>query len=150
KVRYAGFVCRGNDGAEVRCLLETKMFHLINVPYTLLNPTAGREPPLGLTIDRDYGNVISAARACGVGAAIYSPLAGGALTDDAVRGRPRHPLARPPRENEEQVARERAQARSLRFLCDATGLSLAQAAFRFILMHEGVTTALGGFSSIAQ
>ena len=42
KIRYAGFICRGNDGDEVRQLLDTGVFHLINAPYTLFNPTAGR------------------------------------------------------------------------------------------------------------
>ena len=150
KARYAGFICRGDDGAEVRRLLDTRLFHLINVPYSLLNPTAGRELPPGLTVERDYANVITAARERGVGTAIYSPLAGGVLSDDAVHGRPRHPLARPAREDDEKAARRRMSAAALRFLGEETGLSLAQAAFRFILMHEGVTTALGGFSSIAQ
>jgi len=36
-------------------------------------------------------------------------------------------------------------ARSLTFLSREAGCTLAQAAFRFALMHEGVSTALGGF-----
>ena len=40
KTRYVGFICRGNDGAEVRQLIDTGRFHLINLVYTLLNPTA--------------------------------------------------------------------------------------------------------------
>lgn len=77
KVRAAGFICRGDDGPEVRQLLSTDIFQLINVPYTLLNPTAGQPCPQGLTVNQDFGDVISAAHASGVGAAIYSPLAGG-------------------------------------------------------------------------
>ena len=150
KVRHAGFICRGNDGAEVQQLLATGVFRLINVPYTLLNPSAGQRVPPGLAVERDYGDVISAARAAGVGAAIYSPLAGGALTDDALTGGVRHPLARPDRASAEKATRRREAATRLRFLCEATGLSLAQAAIRFILMHEGVTTVLGGFSSVEQ
>src|ERR1700686_5923814 len=37
KINYAGFVCRGGDGDEARQLLDTGLFALINVPYTLLN-----------------------------------------------------------------------------------------------------------------
>lgn len=150
KVRLAGFICRGNDGDEVRRLLATGVFHLINVPYTLLNPTAGRPTPPGLSVDRDHGQVIDAALAAGAGTAIYSPLAGGVLTDEFAGDAVRHPLARPARGTAAEIARLREKALALRFVAQATGLTLAQAAFRFILMHAGVTTALGGFSSIAQ
>jgi hypothetical protein len=32
KARFAGFICRGNDGEQVRQLLDTSLFHMINVP----------------------------------------------------------------------------------------------------------------------
>jgi aryl-alcohol dehydrogenase-like predicted oxidoreductase len=41
-------------------------------------------------------------------------------------------------------------ARALTFLSRENGCTLAQAAFRFVLMHKGVATALGGFSTKAQ
>jgi len=150
KIRYAGFICRGNDGDEVRRLLDTGVFHLINAPYTLLNPTAGRARPKGLTVKNDYGDVISAARARGAAAAIYSPLASGFLTDNSVAGIPRHDLARAYDLESAASLRLRRMARSLTFLSRENGCTLAQAAFRFVLMHEGVATALGGFSTKVQ
>ena len=105
---------------------------------------------MGLAVERDYGDVIPAAMSAGAGAAIYSPLAGGALTDDTMSGTVRHPLARPDRAASDKAALTRARVEKLRFLAQATGLSLAQAAVRFILMLEGVTTVLGGFSSTSQ
>lgn len=154
KVRYAGFICRGADGAEVRQVLATGVFRLINVPYTLLNPTAGRamvSDPAGLKpFDRDYGQVIDAAHEAGAGAAIYSPLSGGFLTDEFADDTAGHPLARPARGSNDVIARTRSKVQALRFLRDATGLTMAQAAIRFILMHPRVTTVLGGFSSIEQ
>ena len=38
----------------------------------------------------------------------------------------------------------------MRFLAMENNLTLAQAAYRFILMHEHVTTVVGGFSSQEQ
>ncbi len=38
----------------------------------------------------------------------------------------------------------------MRFLATENDLTLAQAAYRFILMHEHVTTVVGGFSSQEQ
>ncbi len=150
KARHVGFICRGNDGAHVRRLLDTGAFSLINAPYTLLNPTAGYVKPAGL-VAKDYGDVLDAAFEAGVGGSIYSPLAGGFLTDDAVRGHERHPLARkPPDATNDSTQRNLAAATKLQFLAREHGTSLAQAAYRFILGHRGVTTALGGFSAIEQ
>lgn len=150
KIKYAGFICRGNDGEEVRQLLGTGVFHLINVPYTLFNPTAGRVRPHGLTVEKDFGDVISFAYAHGEAAAIYSPLASGYLTDDSVAGIPRHELARTYDLESPASLRLRQMARALTFLSRENGCTLAQAAFRFVLMHQGVATALGGFSTKAQ
>ena len=150
KIKYAGFICRGNDGAEVRQLLDTGVFDLINVPYTLFNPTAGRGRPNGLTLEKDFSDVISSAHARGAAAAVYSPLASGFLTDDSVAGLPRHELARVYDLESPASLRLRRMARELTFLSRENGCTLAQAAFRFALMHDGVATALGGFSTQAQ
>jgi aryl-alcohol dehydrogenase-like predicted oxidoreductase len=150
KIKYAGFICRGNDGEEVRALLDTGVFHLVNVPYTLFNPTAGRARPNGLKVEKDFGDVISFAQAHGAAAAVYSPLASGYLTDDAVAGRPRHELARAYDLESSASLKLRRMARALTFLSRENGCTLAQAAFRFVLMHDGVATALGGFSTKAQ
>jgi aryl-alcohol dehydrogenase-like predicted oxidoreductase len=145
-IRYAGFICRGDDGAAVRTLLDTGLFHVINVPYTLLNPTAGMAKPPGLAIDRDYGDVLGAARRRGYGAAVYSPLAGGVLAGGVAQ----HVLARQVNPASDTVRHKQVLAARFRFLAEACGGSLAQMAYRFVLMHPGVSTALGGFSSLEQ
>ena len=150
KIRYAGFICRGNDADEVRTILDTGLFKLINVPYTLLNPTGGMAKPAGLKVGKDYGNVIGLARDRKASAAIYSPLASGALTDDALAAKPRHELARAEDPQSDKAVQNREKAKAMRFLANETGITFAQAAFRFILMNPGVATALGGFSAQAQ
>ena len=150
KIRHAGFICRGRDASEVRRMLDSGLFDLVNLPYTLLNPTAGNDVPAGMQVERDFGGVIGLAQARHVGVAVHSALAGGALTDASVDGGERHPLARAVDTAAAAARRNRERAASLRFLARATGTTLAQAAFRFVLSHPGVTTALGGFSSLAQ
>jgi aryl-alcohol dehydrogenase-like predicted oxidoreductase len=120
------------------------------VPYTLLNPTAGMAKPIGLDVDRDFGGVIDYACAHGVGTAIYSPLAGGFLTDHVVSGGDRHPLAGPRDSSSEAYRRILEMARALSFLRRDGSHSLTQAAIRFILMHRGVTVVLGGFSAMSH
>ena len=124
------------------------MFRMINVPYTLLNPTAGLARPRGLEVDRDFGGVIPYAYEHGVGAAIYSPLASGCLTDHS-RGRRRS--SSPGRRAGhvlEAYRRHLEMARALSFLRREGTHTLTQAAIRFILMHQGVTVVLGGFSAL--
>ena len=150
KIAHAGFVCRGGDGNEVRALLRTGQFQLINVPYTLINPTAGLAmPPVNAALP-DYGGVINDAGQYGVGCAVFSPLAGGALTDDRLNGAAGHPLARRHDPHAETARWTVAMAKAVRFLAQDGHTSLAQAAYRFILMHEHVTTVVGGFSSQEQ
>ena len=148
KARYVGFICRGNDGYQVRQLIDTNLFRMINVPYTLLNPTAGMARPRGLEVERDFGEVIPYACEHGVGAAIYSPLSGGFLTDRIVDGGDRHPLAGARDTASEAYRRHVEMARALSFLMCEGRHTLTQAAIRFILMHRGVTVVLGGFSAL--
>jgi aryl-alcohol dehydrogenase-like predicted oxidoreductase len=150
KARYVGFICRGNDGYQVRQLIDTNLFRMINVPYTLLNPTAGMAKPRGLEVDHDFGEVIHYAHEHGVGAAIYSPLAGGFLTDHSVAGGDRHPLAGSRDPASEAYRRTLEMARALSFLRREGTHTLTQAAIRFILMHQGVTVVLGGFSAMSH
>lgn len=150
KIRHAGFICRGNDIGPVRQLLDTGLFSMINVCYTMLNPTPGTVCPEGLEVDKDGGAVLNFARDAGCGAAVYSALARGFLTDDSVEGVERHRLARSTEAYGERAAGLQQQAAQVRFVARELGISLAQAAFRFVLDHPGVTTALGGFSSLAQ
>ena len=150
KARYVGFICRGNDADQVRQLIDTNTFRMINVPYTLLNPTAGMVRPHGLEVDRDFGGVIDYASEHGVGTAIYSPLAGGFLADRIVSGGDRHPLAASRDVASEAYRRHVEMARALRFLAKEGPHTLTQAAIRFILMHPGVTVVLGGFSAMSH
>jgi aryl-alcohol dehydrogenase-like predicted oxidoreductase len=148
KVRRLGFVCRGNDREGVQALLDTELFDLINVPYTLLNPTAGLDKPPGFSSPRDYGNVIGLAHGRGVGTAIFSPLAGGALTDQSLGGLDPHRLARE-RPATPARAQDRERAARLKAVIGRDE-SLAATAYRFILANPGVTTVIGGFSDAAQ
>jgi aryl-alcohol dehydrogenase-like predicted oxidoreductase len=148
KIRYAGFICRGDDAEAVTALLDTGLFSLINVPYSLLNPSAGLNKP-GELEEKDFGNVIQIAVSRGASAAVYSPLAGGLLTNAFLLGAACHPLAREIDRKPAARQAEAARVARLVFVPD-NGESLAQAAYRFILSNSGVATVLGGFSAVEQ
>ncbi|CAN7294426.1 aldo/keto reductase [Phyllobacterium sp. LjRoot231] len=150
KARCAGFVCRGNDSNEVRQLLDTGLFHMVNVPYTLLNPTAGYLGPKKLDVRPDYGNVISVAEAAGCGIAVFSPLAGGLLTDAILNGQQTHPLAR--KKNIEVLEAKGAlhKAREFQALAARENVALVELAYRFVLSNTSVSTLLGGITAAEQ
>lgn len=150
KTRYAGFVARGNDTVEAGELLKTQLFRLVNVPFTLLNPTAAYPKSAKFGVDRDYGEVIGVAQTAGAGTAIFSPLAGGILTDAVVSGRGTHALARPKDTSAPSTGRALRLAQRFRALAAEHGMSIAQLAYGFILSHASVSTAVGGFSSLDQ
>jgi len=147
KTRFIGFICRGNDGAQVRQLIDTGSFQMINVVYNLLNPSAGGREIPGFRPDANYGGVIDYAMAHGVGVAIYSPTAGGVLTDIAIEGRQPHPLSHEARRETAGFQNNIRRAEALSFL-SRPGQTMVQAAKRFILSHPGVSTVLGGFSGL--
>jgi aryl-alcohol dehydrogenase-like predicted oxidoreductase len=155
KARFIGFITRGNDASAARQLIDTGVFSLINVSVHLLNPTAGIHPH-GMRVAQDWGGILSYAASHGVGAAVYSPLAGGFLTDNAVSGGAPHPLGRGGRTaSGEAVGLQ--QAKALSFLSknlhpqtQKDDHDLAQAGLRFVLGLEGVSVLLGGFSDTQQ
>ncbi len=150
KTRFIGFICRGDDGDQVKHLIDTGKFQLMNIIYTLLNPTAVRTKLPGMEVAPDFGQVIPYGSKRGVGSAIYSPLASGILSDQIISGGESHPLSKGGREGMNE-ARQRtiSRAAQFRFLSEY-GTSLAQAATRFILTNPGVTSVLGGFSDAQQ
>ena len=155
KARFIGFITRGNDYPAVRRLIDTGAFDLINVSVHLLNPTAAMKP-YGMHVDPDYGGILGYAATHGVGAAIYSPLAGGFLNDNAVAGGSPHPTAGSARSTgARETGLRRAKAvsflsRKLNPGSQPEDHHLAEAAIRFVLSLEGVTTVLGGFSDKDQ
>lgn len=150
KARHAGFICRGGDAREVGTLLGTGRVALLNLPYTLLNPSAGRVVAEAPGSAPDYGDAIGLAAAAGAGVAVFSPLAGGLLTPALVAGRAAHPLARPRRSDDPNDAGKTRMARRFADLADRFGIGLVDLAYRFILSDDRVSTVLGGVSSLEQ
>ena len=148
KTRFFGFANEDADAEAVLALLETREFHMLNVWYDLLNPTAGLPTPDGLDVQHDYGQFLLRAQELGVGTAVIRPLAGGVLTDHAVRGGARHQLAGGGLTRNADMYQAMVQ-RALPFaFLSRQGQTLSEAAYRFILQDEAVTTVLGGFSEL--
>jgi L-glyceraldehyde 3-phosphate reductase len=151
KVRFFGFACEHSDPRAVKHLIDTRAFHMINVWYDLLNPTASVGPVAGMNVGHDYDGIIPYAHAAGVGVATIRPLSGGVLTEHAIGGGGRHALAGGGLSRSPDIYGEMLdQARSLGFLSQAGRHRVSEAAYRFILDTVGVTTVLGGYSELAH
>jgi aryl-alcohol dehydrogenase-like predicted oxidoreductase len=151
KVDVIGFTAESTDHEAVTRLLAERRFGMLGLPYNLLNPTAGTPAPEGLSVTRDYHQLIDAARAWGAGVAVFAPVAFGVLSDHAVAGGARHPMGGGPLyADTARYARDLGRASRLAFLSHPGHQTLAQAANRFVLMQPGVSTAVGGFSCVAH
>ena len=78
-VRHIGLTGTGHPDA-MREVIRSGEFDTLQVPYNLLNPSAGR-PPAAADGETDYGNVIADCAAAGMGVFAIRVFAGGALLD---------------------------------------------------------------------
>lgn len=148
KVRFWGITALGETDA-LREALATGGFQSIQVPYNLLNPSAGTTVPPGFPF-QDYGQIIDRAAQQGMGVIAIRILAGGALSGATER----HPVASTsvnPIASEQEYSADVGRARRYAFLVEKGIVSnLVEAAVRFVVSKPGVSTALMGISSLDQ
>jgi aryl-alcohol dehydrogenase-like predicted oxidoreductase len=148
KVRFWGITAMGATDA-LRTTMATGRFQSMQVPYNLLNPTAGATASEGFPF-QDYGQLIDRAAQRGIGVIAIRILAGGALSGATER----HPVASTwvnPIASEQEYSADVGRARRYSFLVEKGVVSdLVEAAVRFVLSKPGVSTALLGISSLNQ
>jgi len=136
-VEYFGCSAYGGDMATVAEVVDSGAFDCLQVHYSILNTSAWEVAVRGSRL-RDYRCVAARAAAAGLGVIALRVLEAGLLADRA-------PGAHKVRADGEASAAERD---SLAALLD--GEPLTEVALRFALSRPQVTTALIGFSSVAQ
>jgi aryl-alcohol dehydrogenase-like predicted oxidoreductase len=144
KVRFWGITGLGSSEA-LHGAVGTRGFQTIQVPYNLLNPSAGTTVPPDFPF-QDYGRIIDQAAEKEMGVIAIRILAGGALSGSAER----HPVAAQsvnPIASEQAYTSDVARARGYRFLVDAGLVSHpVEAAVRFVISQPTISTALLGIS----
>jgi aryl-alcohol dehydrogenase-like predicted oxidoreductase len=139
-VRHLGLTGTGHPEA-MREVIRSGGFDTLQVPYNLLNPSAGRAepPPDGET---DYGNVIADVAAADMGVFAIRVFAGGAVLDQPPSAHtlktPYFPLALYQRDGE--------RAKRLKELVGGR-MTATELAVRFVLAHPAVSSAIIGFGS---
>jgi aryl-alcohol dehydrogenase-like predicted oxidoreductase len=139
-VMHLGLTALGNPESLAAVLLSRK-FAAVQIPYNLLNPSAGRVMPQDFA-ESNLGNLLPTCRELGVGAMAIRVYAGGALAGQAPS---QHTLTTKffPLD---LYQRDQVRAAALQQALPA-GLTLPEVAVRFVLGHPVVTSALIGFGS---
>lgn len=148
KCRYCGFTALGETNALLH-LIDAHVFDSAQVTYNLLNPSAGAPLPLGYPA-QDYMGLLQRAAASGTGMIGIRVLAGGALSATTTR----HPLGMPmvePIGSGHDYAADVRRAQQLAALIEEGHADdLIEAALRFVTSGVALTSALVGYSTIAQ
>jgi aryl-alcohol dehydrogenase-like predicted oxidoreductase len=142
-VQHIGLTGIGQPG-PLREVVGSGEFAVIQVPYNLLNPSAGQRMPDGFP-ETDYGNIIVECETRKMGVFAIRVFAGGAL------------LGNPPSAHTfktrffplDLYERDRSRAACLSAFFP-TRPSLHAAALQFVLAHPGVGAAIIGFRTIDE
>jgi len=145
KVGYFGFSGLG-DTKALHQLVDSGEFHAFQAYYNLLNPSAGQRAPMGFSA-LDYDLIIDRAASKSMGAFVIRVLAAGALTSDPTAGGGSSPEPLSPGSD---YSLDLDRAEKVRLALNVHGKELTQAAIRFGLMKDEVSTVLVGFSNTAH
>lgn len=137
-IRFLGLTGTGQPAA-MREVVRSGDFDAIQVPYHLLNPSAGEVVPDSFP-ETNYGNIIADCAEMQMGILAIRVFAGGALLGNPPSAHtlktPFFPLSLYERDRERaEMLRERTDSRT----------SLKETALRFVLSHPHIHSAIVGF-----
>jgi aryl-alcohol dehydrogenase-like predicted oxidoreductase len=148
KIRFFGVTALGETGALHRALASGAI-DTAQVCFNLLSPTAAHEVPAGYPA-QDFDRLALLAREQGVGTIGIRVLAGGALSGQVAR----HPIAIPavePIASGPDYATDVERARAFEpLVAEGYASSVVEAAFRFALTTDALSTVLIGTSDLSQ
>lgn len=138
--RHLGLTATGHPSA-MREVIRSGGFDTIQVPFNLLNPSAGEDVPPSFS-ETNYGNVIAECTALKLGVFAIRIYAGGALLGQPPSAHtlktPFFPLA----------LYERDRARAAELECQRSeGQTLKEKALRFVLDRADIHSAIIGFGA---
>jgi aryl-alcohol dehydrogenase-like predicted oxidoreductase len=148
KTRFFGITAVGDTSALHR-VVDARVFDSAQVSYNLLNPSAGAAVSANYPA-HDFGNLLAHTKSADMGVINIRVLAAGALsgTED------RHPLGSPsvePIGSGGSYRTDVERARRLEPLIrEGHAESLVDAALRFVIASDAVSTVLVGYSTLDQ
>ena len=146
KTRFYGITAVG-DTLALHRVIDARAFDTAQVSYNLLNPSAGMNVAAGYPA-HDYANLLAHTKAADMGVINIRVLAAGALSGTEER----HPLGSPSVEPIGSGGSYRTDAERARRLeplvREGHAESLIEAALRFAIANEAVSTVLVGYSTL--
>jgi aryl-alcohol dehydrogenase-like predicted oxidoreductase len=146
KIRFLGITALG-DTQALRQLIEARVLDTAQVCYNLLNPSAGVTLPRGFPA-HDFARLLDRARDAALGVIGIRVLAAGALSGTEAR----HPIAVPSVDPIASGPDYRADVRHARrfeaLVREGHAETLVEAALRFAIAHDAMSTVLVGYSSL--
>lgn len=148
KIGFYGITALG-DTPAVHRVVDARTVHTAQVCYNLLNPSAGTALPPGFPA-QDFGRLLARTRAADIGVIVIRVLAGGALSGVEAR----HPLGMPsvdPIASGPDYGADVERGRMLQALVqEGHAGSVVEAAIRFAIASDAVSTVLVGYSTLDQ
>jgi aryl-alcohol dehydrogenase-like predicted oxidoreductase len=148
KIRFYGITAVG-DTSALHQVIDAHVFDTAQVSYNLLNPSSGTAVAPGYPA-HDFSNLLTRTKDAEIGVIAIRVLAAGALSGNETR----HPLGSPSVEpigsgRDYSVDAERAR-RFEPLVHEGFADSLVEAAIRFVIANDAVSTALVGYSTLEQ
>jgi aryl-alcohol dehydrogenase-like predicted oxidoreductase len=148
KIGHYGITAVGETASLLR-VVDARAFATAQVSFNLLNPSPGATVPAGFPA-QDYGGLLTHTKAADMGVINIRVLAGGALSGSADR----HALASPPPApigsgSSYDIDIERAR-RFMPLVHDGHADSLIEAAIRYVISSDAISTVLVGIATFEQ
>ena len=148
KIRFFGITALGlGDTAALHRVIGARVLDTAQVCYNLLNPSAGTAVPRGFP-GHDFGGLLDRAREAGVGVIGIRVLAAGALSGVEARHPVAVPSVDPIASGPDYPADVRAAGRLEALVREGHAGSLIEAALRFAIASDAMSTVLVGYSSL--
>ena len=148
KTRFIGITAVG-DTAALHRVVDARVFDSAQVSYNILNPSAGAVVASNYPA-HDFGNLLAHTKSANMGVINIRVLAAGALSGNENR----HPLGSPsvePIGSGGSYRTDVERARRLEPLIrEGHAQSLVDAALRFAIANDAVSTVLVGYSTLDQ
>jgi aryl-alcohol dehydrogenase-like predicted oxidoreductase len=148
KIDHYGITAVGDTASLLR-VVDARAFATAQVSFNLLNPSPGAAVPAGFPA-QDYSNLLGHTAAANMGVINIRVLAGGALSGSEER----HAIASPPPDpigsgSSYTTDVERAR-RFMPLVHEGHADSLVEAALRYVIAHEAISTVLIGIATLEQ
>ena len=146
KIRFFGITALG-DAAAVQRVIAARVLDTAQACYNLLNPSAGAGVPRGFPA-QDFAGLLDRAREAAVGVIGIRVLAAGALSGVETRHAVAVPSVDPIASGPDYGADVRMAGRFEALVREGHAGSLIEAALRFAIASDAVSTVLVGYSSL--